>query len=134
MTTTFLSFFPTEFLSTLPLPLLRAFAFQNPVEAAGAWAFVPVAMWLIVLLGYALPPLITSGANFMRQSDSGFVTLFVLLVLAGAFYAFPSSASKGGGTNTPPPAVAHPVKQINLYYQDATGRLFPLGARIKEDK
>lgn len=135
MTTTFLSFFPAEFLSALPLQMLRAFIIQDPVEAAGAWIWVPTALWLIVILGYALPPLVKSASDLMRrESDSGLTTFFLILALAGAFYAFPSSASKGGGTNTPPPVAAAPVKRINLYYQDATGRLVPLGARIMEDK
>lgn len=95
-------------------------------------AILIITLWLLVLGAYTLPRLYANVAAVLRGgSRSSHVTLFCLMALAAAFYAFPSSADKGTPPDTnPPPATVRGV--IRLYHQDAAGRLVPLGAEIKE--
>ncbi len=97
---------------------------------------VVLGLWSVPLAAMVVPKACRALADFWRgesQRDKGAVTVFLLAALAVSFYAFPSSAEKGGGT-TNAPAVVSTKKIINLYYQDSTGRLIPLNARIEEKK
>lgn len=93
---------------------------------------VPVILWIVVLLAFAGPSLWRTLSALWRTAGPG-PSVFVLAALAAAFYAYPSSADKGGGT-TNPPAVTVPVPAytIRLIFEDGTMRLFPLGAPIRE--
>ena len=84
-------------------------------------------LWTAACAAWCLPRL-ASGAAALRKPEA---TLWLLLALLAALYAFPSSAQKS--TNPPPPAAAPPERGvIRLYRDDGTGRLVPLDAEILE--
>jgi hypothetical protein len=125
-----------DFLASLPWPMLRLFAVQDPVEVAGAWIWIPVALWCVVALAYAAPGIFASPSDFWRgneKRDEGFTTIFLLAAIWCAAWAFPSRAEKGGGgeTNNPSASVDGSVKSIRLFYSDSDGHLVPFNARIK---
>jgi hypothetical protein len=92
------------------------------------WVLLLIALYLLPLL----PRVLSKLSDAWRNPGAG-GTLFVCLVLIACVYAYPSSASKGGGeTNPPPVEVSAPAGRINLYHEDATGRLVPIGADIRE--
>lgn len=98
------------------------------------WLAIILFLYLLPVLAVWLPSITRSLDAFWRRNSTG----VVILVAALAFYLTANVgraiAAKGGGTNTPPPvAVAPSTKRINLFYQDATGRLVPLGATIKNE-
>ena len=80
---------------------------------------VTAAAWIL--------PAVVSALESLRGPEK---TAFILLALAAAFYAHPSSAEKSGPTN-PPPAAAAPAGRISLYVAGPDGRLIPLGAGIR---
>ena len=85
---------------------------------------------LATVAAYVAPGIV-SLASALRKPEE---TAFLLLALAAALYAYPSSAAKSGGgeTNPPPISVKQPTGRINLFYHDLSGRLVPFDARIKE--
>lgn len=90
------------------------------------------ALWLLPLLAFALPRLAASLTALWRSRDPA-ARLLIALALAACLYAFPSSADKGGGeTNVPPAAPSAPAGRIRLFHENASGRLVPLGAEIRE--
>ena len=95
------------------------------------WIMLIIALYAVPLLAvWARHFASELGTSMRDRGRAGETTLFILLALAAACYAFPSSADKGGPTN--PPATVRGV--IRLYHEDATGRLVPLDAKIKEMK
>lgn len=90
---------------------------------------LPVILWLIVLLAYAGRPFFRSAAgalNLLLRGKSLFeVVAVAALVVAAAVYAVDKPP--------PPPPPPPPLeKRINIYYEDATGRLVPFEAPIRE--
>ena len=95
------------------------------------YVILVIALWCAPVLAFALPRLAASLERLRRAGGEG--TAFVLLIIAACVYAVPSAASKGG-TNEPPPVESPyvPSGRIMLYVEDASGRLVPLGADIRE--
>jgi hypothetical protein len=97
-----------------------------------AQTLILIALWAAPLLAFTLPRL-AAALSALWRSRSPSAAAFALLALAACLYAYPSSADKGGGeTNVPPAAPSAPAGQIRLYREDASGRLVPLGAGIRE--
>jgi len=92
---------------------------------------VVVCLWLLVLLAFAGPSLARSLAAACRRLRSqgwGAVALAALALAAATLYG----GSKGGGTNEPPVTPSAPVKVIRLYYESASGKLYPFDAKMRE--
>lgn len=90
-----------------------------------------IALWAAPLLAWSLPRIAAAHSGLWRGGGAR-ETLFLLAAIAAAAWSSPSSASKSGPTNEPPPAASAPAGRINLFYEDASGRLVPLGADIRE--
>jgi len=101
------------------------------MQISPIWIAVVVLLWSIPLAAYAIPAVMRDVAGVCR-SRGDMATLFILLALAAAIYAFPSQAEKGGGTNVPPATVEGPTKTIRLYYTGSNGHLVPLGAEMRK--
>ena len=85
-------------------------------------------LWLIVLLVWSVPAITRSvRADWLRLRAAGwFAVCMALLALRAA------TLHGGAKTNQPPVIPPAPVKVIRLYYEDASGKLFPFDARLKE--
>lgn len=90
---------------------------------------VVLLLYLATFAAYALPATLSAAARTLRRPGLD-ATLFLLLSLLAALYAYPLRAEKGGGGPTNPP----PRGVIRIYHLDASGRLVPLGASIQEVK
>lgn len=100
----------------------------------GYWPLVLIILYAAPLIALLSPGIINACGDVWRSTGPS-AALFILLALAAAFYAFPSSASKSGGGETNPPnpvVIGEPHGVINLYFQDSTGRLFPIGPNKME--
>jgi hypothetical protein len=89
---------------------------------------VPVILWLIVLAAYVLPPMLRTCVRdlkwLVRQHPlkAAFIVLFLVV-----------NVIYGSSKPPPPPPPPPPLeKRINIYYEDATGRLVPFEAPIRE--
>lgn len=128
------SHFSFEGMEDLPYEMLKNFAWRDPIDAAGGWIWLPVILWCLPLLCILIRALSSAGFDFCRshKGDPSTWMCIVILIVVETFGVNRAIAEKGGGgTNTPPAVVSESVKRINLYYQDATGRLIPIGARIE---
>lgn len=89
---------------------------------------LPVILWLIVLLAYAARPLfraVVNALNLLRGKSLFEVVAVAALLVVAAVYAVDKPP--------PPPPPPPPLeKRINIYYEDATGRLVPFEAPILE--
>ncbi|HRR34007.1 MAG TPA: hypothetical protein P5026_07915 [Kiritimatiellia bacterium] len=86
-------------------------------------------MGIIVILIWLPYLLVRFAPGLYCTARDPFVYAFALLVLAAAFYAFPSSASKSGPTNPPPSAVKGVIR---LYCHTPDGRMVPFESPVRE--
>lgn len=93
-------------------------------------AILVLALWLITAAVWflrSLPAVIRDAAARLRLHGRALPALLAILLIACCIY---------GSTKPPPepPPPAAPVRtgRISLYHEDATGRLVPLDARIRE--
>ena len=98
----------------------------------GKLTAIVCALYALALLSWLVPAIIEVCGAMMRERGSR-ATLFVLLSVAGALCAFPSSAEKGGGPTNTPPAVTGgtPSGNIYLYFESPGARLWPIGPEIR---
>ena len=89
-----------------------------------------LALWLLTAAVWffrSLPAVIRDAVARLRLHGRALPAILAILLIACCIY---------GSTKPPPdpPPPAAPVRsgRISLYYEDATGRLVPLDARIKE--
>jgi hypothetical protein len=119
----------------LPQEMLKSFAFRDPIDAAGAWVLIPIILWLGILVGPHLVPIFRQFERVWRGRDgmsANFGTIFFCAAIyMGSWASYLHGGKENGDTNPPPAAVSESIKRINLYYQDATGHLIPLGAKIE---
>lgn len=89
-----------------------------------------ICLWLMILSVFAGPSLarsLSAACRRLRSQGWAAVALAALALAAATLYG----GSKGG-TNEPPVTPSAPVKVIRLYYEGASGRLYPLDAKMRE--
>ena len=87
-----------------------------------------LALWLIVLLVYCAPKIIsTVWINLLHLRAAGLFAIVAAILALGA-----ATLYGGAKTNQPPVIPNAPVKVIRIFYEDASGKLFPFDARLKE--